>query len=89
MDIQKKDALKKINPFLVALFVIVVGIAVFVVFTLSKAVDTRIQQVENAKTTTQATTQEEIPPYEQAEKDDRVKVGALKKYTDKMWQNNK
>lgn len=83
MNNPKKDFLKKINPFLVALFVIVVGIAVFVVFTLSKAVETRIEQIENAKTT-QATTQAEIPPYEETKKDASVKVGALKKYTDKI-----
>ena len=80
-----KDILNKLknNPFVAVLSVIVIGIAVFVTFTLSKAVDTRIQQIENAKTTEQ-TTVEKIPEKEENKSDNNVKVGVLKKYTDKI-----
>lgn len=69
------------NPFLIGLFVIVLGVAVFVVFTLSKAIDTKIAEFESAKTTSAPTTQADAP-YEEKVPDNTVQTGAVKKYSE-------
>ncbi len=69
------------NPFVVVLFAIVLGISVFVVFTLSKAVNNKIQMLEAEKTTAAPTTQASLPA-DEGENKSSVKVGTIKKYSD-------
>ena len=75
------SSIKK-NPFFIGLFVIVLGVVVFVSFTLTKAMNNKIEELEASKTTTTpATTQAEVP-YEEKIPENTVETGAIKKYTD-------
>ncbi len=72
----------KKNPFFIGLFAIVIGVAIFVVFTLSEAVDSKIAQLEAAKTTSAPTTTEVEIPYEEKIPENTVHTGTIKKYSD-------
>lgn len=83
MDNQENGFFNKLtkNPFVIVLCVIVVGLSVFMVFTLSKAMNNKISQLEAERTTAPATT-EAAPVYEETTPDNTVKVGVVKKYSD-------
>lgn len=69
------------NPFLICLFTVVLGVAIFVVFTLSRAMDSKIAELEAAKTTAPATT-EATPFEEETEPENTVSTGVIKKYSE-------
>lgn len=83
MENQEKGFVKNIlkNPFLVALFVVVVGVAIFVVFTLSQAMNSKIAELEASKTTAPATTQADIFE-EPTDAQNTVDTGVIKKYSE-------
>lgn len=83
MDNQENGFSNKIikNPFVIVLCVIVVGLSVFMVFTLSKAINSKISQLEAERTTAPVTT-EETPVYEETTSDNTVKLGVVKKYSE-------
>ncbi len=68
------------NPFLVVLLIVVIGVAIFSLSTLSTAIKNRIEQAEETTTaeTTEATTVAETKP------DNTILVQGLKKYSDKI-----
>lgn len=81
MENQEKGFFERVikNPFLIGLFAIVIGVAFFVIFTLSEAVDSKIAELEAAKTTAPATT-EAVPFEEETEPQNTVSTGTIKKY---------
>ncbi len=83
MELKENSALNKAmkSPFFIALFIVVLCVACFVVFTLSKAIDNKIQELEGAKTTTPQTTQSQ-PVFEEEIPDNTVKTGVVKKYSE-------
>lgn len=83
MENQEKGFFAKLikNPFLIGLFVIVLGVAIFVVFTLSQAMDSKIAELEAAKTTAPETT-EAVPFEEETEPENTVNTGVIKKYSE-------
>ncbi len=70
------------SPFLVVLFLLVVGISVFVIFTLSRAVDNKIAELEAAKTTQEESVQESTTLETQPQ--NTLGIGAVKKYSEKI-----
>lgn len=82
MESREGGAFNKIikNPFIVVLFAIVIGISVFVVFTLSKAVNSKIEQLAATKTTAPAASQAQIPEAT-TENPNTLKVGVIKKHS--------
>lgn len=68
------------NPFLVVLLIVVIGVAIFMVSTLSSAMKDKIKQAEEttAVETTEATTVAVTEP------DDTIVIDGLKKYSDKI-----
>lgn len=83
MENQGKGFFSKLikNPFLIALFAVVLGVAIFVVFTLSKAIDNKIEELEAAKTTAPATTLADALE-EETEPQNTVNTGVIKKYSE-------
>lgn len=68
------------NPFLVVLLIVVIGVAIFMVSTLTSAIKDKIKQAEE---TTIVETTEEIT-VEVTEPDDTIVIDGLKKYSDKI-----
>ena len=68
------------NPFLVVLLIVVIGVAIFMVSTLSSALKDKIKQAEETTVveTTEATTVAVTEP------DDTIVIDGLKKYSDKI-----
>ncbi|MBO5896031.1 MAG: hypothetical protein J6Q83_01910 [Clostridia bacterium] len=68
------------NPFLVVLLIVVIGVAIFMISTLSSALKDKIKQAEEttAVETTAATTVAVTEP------DDTIAIDGLKKYSDKI-----
>ncbi len=82
MESREGGAFNKIikNPFIVVLFAIVIGISVFVVFTLSKALNSKIEQLDATKTTAPAASQAQTPEAT-TENPNTLKVGVIKKHS--------
>ncbi len=85
MENRERNALNKIlkNPFLICLFVVVLGVAVFTVFTLSKAMESKLTSLKNAETTSAPTTQAELS-FDEELPDNSVQTGVVKKYSELM-----